>query len=455
MLRNWKNWCRLCAKNNSAQAEVLYKSESSRNPLEIANKYFLSILPLDGTQLGVCQECCSFLVKVDDFHEHCLRVDHMFRELIELETPSEMQLESIRFKHGLEDEEIKYSPVFTGDLEEATKQESPSLCQSPNPLEMQIEKALFVKLEEPEMDFVPVQKKRGRPKRSLEVVKNDDEDAEAAPRKRKKIWKGPREKKHLCTLCPKRFNRPHLLREHTIEEHRQEEMAYVCTSCSKRFSCEKKLKMHEISHLPVSEGLIYPCPHCDKKFNHKYKIPSHIRAMHSGDKPFVCEECGNSFKTRSALNAHQVSHVEERTFQCTNCPKRFKNQRALKRHDEDTHQDTVHACPHCDVKLKNRRTFRSHLLVHSDVKKYKCNYCGSEYKRRKTFKDHLILHTGQRPYQCPFCDKTFANGSNCTSHKKKAHPVELAALEASGEPLRIAILPRLEHLQAKSVLNKS
>lgn len=89
------------------------------------------------------------------------------------------------------------------------------------------------------------------------------------------------------------------------------------------------------------------------------------------------------------------------------------------------------------------------MVVHSDHKKYKCHYCGNEYKRSKALKNHLILHTGLRPYTCPFCDKTFANGSNCRSHKKKAHPEELAALEASGEVQRTANIPKLEFLMPK------
>lgn len=42
-----------------------------------------------------------------------------------------------------------------------------------------------------------------------------------------------------------------------------------------------------------------------------------------------------------------------------------------------------------------------------------------------------------------------SSGSNCRSHKKKAHPLELAALEASGEVTRATNIPKLEHLQPK------
>uniref|UniRef100_A0A182J2L0 C2H2-type domain-containing protein n=1 Tax=Anopheles atroparvus TaxID=41427 RepID=A0A182J2L0_ANOAO len=117
---------------------------------------------------------------------------------------------------------------------------------------------------------------------------------------------------------------------------------------------------------------------------------------------------------------------------------------------EDIHNDTLYVCPHCGLQLNTKRTLNMHMVVHSDQKKYKCQYCGNEYKRSKALKAHLILHTGLRPYLCPFCDRTFANGSNCRSHKKKFHPLELAALEAAGGQKPATNIPKLENLQPKS-----
>lgn len=36
-----------------------------------------------------------------------------------------------------------------------------------------------------------------------------------------------------------------------------------------------------------------------------------------------------------------------------------------------------------------------------------------------------------RPYACPFCDVTYANGANLRTHKKKCHPLEVAAMDAA------------------------
>nr|CAD7395333.1 unnamed protein product [Timema cristinae] len=46
-------------------------------------------------------------------------------------------------------------------------------------------------------------------------------------------------------------------------------------------------------------------------------------------------------------------------------------------------------------------------------------------------RNHHNLHTGRRPYTCTFCPRTFANGSNCRSHKRRMHPDELRVYEAN------------------------
>ncbi|XP_055903648.1 zinc finger protein 239-like [Eupeodes corollae] len=195
------------------------------------------------------------------------------------------------------------------------------------------------------------------------------------------------------------------------------------------------------------------CSKCEKGFIKFCNYRQHMKIVHettleNKHPVFVCGKCGKKCRSLSSLKEHEFSHSEERTFKCKNCEKAFKSITSLKQH-EDTHNETRYICVVCGLQLNTQQTLRKHMIVHSDEKKYKCDYCGNGYKRVKALKAHLILHTGLRPYSCDFCDKTFANVSNCRGHKKKVHPIELAALEASGQvTVSTTVIPKLDELRA-------
>ncbi|XP_055682159.1 zinc finger protein 510-like [Lutzomyia longipalpis] len=460
---NWQNWCRFCGKNDSEDIDSVYKIDSISNQMEIINKHFMiSLLPFDGSLTSMCGDCCSFVGKLKGFSDRCLKAEKMFRELMAHKMASNVDFQSIRVKFGVDREEIKYRPAQRDQNEDSSMLDD-TVDPSPDPLEM--EESIEVKQEALESEDPPLTRERGRLKRlmasstppygkvkretdnedrSREIkVKTDQGDdasdydqgnnssepvEEGRPkRRRKKVYK---DKIYLCTTCPKKYARPDWLRDHILQEHRPDEMAFVCSTCSKRFPTKVKLRLHESIHLPEDERRIFNCPFCEKKFATKGNMQTHVSSIHTKEKTFICEECGKSFKTEGALKEHHVTHTDERSYKCSLCPKTYKMKKTLKRHEE-THADTTFDCHICGFKCKTKASLLSHMVVHSDVKKYKCNYCGNEYKRSTALKDHLILHTGQRPFECPFCDKTFANNSNCRNHKKKEHPLELAALEAS------------------------
>lgn len=218
-----------------------------------------------------------------------------------------------------------------------------------------------------------------------------------------------------------------------------------CDQCDKRFITKFNLENHKKVHLPIEERQRFSCLYCDHSCITHTGLAQHVKSIHIGEKPYVCEECGMSFVTNGALKEHKVVHSDDRPFECPTCLKRFKSLPCLKIH-QDSHTGTQYCCPLCGKKLNTKLTLKKHMIVHSDEKKYKCQQCGDEFKRAKTLKNHLIMHTGLHAYSCPFCDRTFVNGSNCLTHKLRMHPEEYAVLKTSGLEQQV-LLPKLKQLQ--------
>ncbi|EDV49657.1 zinc finger protein 506 [Drosophila erecta] len=261
---------------------------------------------------------------------------------------------------------------------------------------------------------------------------------------------------YKCNICKKPYKKPKAYKRHMEEVHNTvaEDLPQLeCNQCKLCFPTVAQLHSHHRTHVRVKAKTDNSCPHCEKRFTTPGTLKRHIEGIHNQIKPYVCDLCGKSFNYITGLKDHKLVHTDECPFECPVCKRRFKNNARLKIH-LDTHSADIYECTVCGLKLKTRRTFNKHKLVHSDKRQFKCEVCGSTFKRSKTLKAHLILHTGIRPYKCNFCGRDFANGSNCRSHKRQAHPKELAEEEARGVT-RSTLLPMLDELTKASKLLKT
>lgn len=113
-----------------------------------------------------------------------------------------------------------------------------------------------------------------------------------------------------CDICGRVYPTPAKQRAHNKRYHTPEYQAYmkkhrmkyfknkapqVCPECG---SLVKSLTNHMKIHTDQ-----FPCELCGRIFSRKDAYQSHMR-VHTGEKPFLCYVCGQSFKQQGDRNKH-------------------------------------------------------------------------------------------------------------------------------------------------------
>ncbi|XP_055606991.1 zinc finger protein GLI4-like [Uranotaenia lowii] len=138
-----------------------------------------------------------------------------------------------------------------------------------------------------------------------------------------------------CKVCGKRFNRIGKLEHHTSKHHHASlaeeietndpatpvkstcstpllsDFSNYCVECEEFFSSEEDLQSHmELNHRLIddeSKSLVlkksFGCSYCDEAFEWPCMLKTHM-TKHTGEKPFICEQCNVSFRFVQSFYRH-------------------------------------------------------------------------------------------------------------------------------------------------------
>lgn len=178
----------------------------------------------------------------------------------------------------------------------------------------------------------------------------------------------------------------------------------------RRFS-SRKLNELNMGDSPSSKSTT--CNLCKHDFVSRQSLYSHFKEQHSDrGRPHKCDLCQTSFKRRSHLEDHVLSHTGEVRYNCKDCGAKYAKSKSLIRH-----RKLAHSALPLTAKIVNKTGLTGG--------EFQCKYCPKSFKHRPSLNFHVKCHYDVLPHVCEICDARFANEKGLQVHKGKYHSADV------------------------------
>uniref|UniRef100_A0A182VX26 C2H2-type domain-containing protein n=1 Tax=Anopheles minimus TaxID=112268 RepID=A0A182VX26_9DIPT len=224
-------------------------------------------------------------------------------------------------------------------------------------------------------------------------------------------------------------------------------LQWVCLDCEQVFGSCFQLKKHrrncELVGSKTSKRIAtLVCDICGETMSTESALTMHKR-KHTQAKPngstvktvsvaklelTVCHVCGHTSKSRRALRLHMITHSNDKNVECPVCEKRFKRRRDLRIH-LDVHSGRKYECDICGKMFLTKVTLRNHAKTHRDSHlKHECTVCTRQFVHPHQLQKHMVIHTSEYPYVCEICKAVFRTLGRFKRHVQKGHTLPIGSI---------------------------
>lgn len=172
----------------------------------------------------------------------------------------------------------------------------------------------------------------------------------------------------------------------------------------------------------------YRCQHC----SYITAIPNNFRLhlkIHTDERPFVCEECNEAFKTSSHLQKHSLLHVKNgqefgSSLFVERCLENLELHREIHggtypERDFESYKgpnSSLLGSEVCGVQRGVQSGTANDVQAQSQLLLYHCADCSYATGVLSNLELHVRTHTGEKPYSCTVCQKKFRTSSHLKRH---------------------------------------
>lgn len=170
------------------------------------------------------------------------------------------------------------------------------------------------------------------------------------------------ERPYSCDLCKISFTKTANLTRHNKINHQG---PYECDLCGDKFSNKPELETHLHKHVCKNSSACYTChtlSQSESSAPPKKRNPQENRLHY-------CLVCDRSFPFASGVKAHLRTHTGEKPFACNQCNQSFAHSGGLSYHKRIVHQeiDPSHFCDVCDRGVFSATELNQHLQISSRI----------------------------------------------------------------------------------------